>query len=241
MNRCQLEAESTTFDLRCEKCPRVQTEDVLRRINAALEEQARCIGQALHDEAGQTLSAAHISLAEAYELAQVDVRVHLTAIKKSLDTIDEQLRLLSHELRPRILDDLGLVPALRFLAEGMRSRGVAISFTARTSRPLPAVVETALYRLVQESFTNIRRHASATRVLLELEERQDLLWCRISDNGVGFDTMRPAPSGLGLVGIRDRFDGLGATLTIDSQPGGGTRLLAVIPLEQRHACQDSAR
>jgi len=212
-------------------------------VNAALEQQARSIGQALHDETGQTLTSAHISLAEAYALAHSTVRIHLTAVKNNLEAMDQQIRQLSHELRPRVLDDLGLVAALRFLVNGMQTRGdISISLTARLDGVVPAVVETAVYRLVQECLTNVNRHSRATRVLVEVEERlPGLLWCRIRDNGIGFDSLRYSPSGLGLVGIRDRLIDLGATLTVDAEPGRGTELLTIIPLEGRDARQHSAR
>jgi signal transduction histidine kinase len=240
MNSCQLGAESIVVDQPCANCPYVRGQHSLRRVNAVLEEQARSIGQALHDETGQTLTAAHHALAEAYELSESSVRIHLAAVKNNLEAIDQQLRRLAHELRPRILDDLGLVPALRFLADGMSVRGeIVVSLTTSLGGPLPAVVETAVYRLVQESLTNIRRHARATQVVLEVEERPGLLRCRIRDNGVGFDAEQQSPSGLGLIGIRDRLDDLGATLTVDSEPGRGTDLLTMIPLEDRDACPHS--
>jgi len=235
--------ESSRVDARCEACPSFQADEALRRVNAALEQQARSIGQVLHDEAGQTLTAAHMSLAAAYELAHPTVRVHLTAVKSSLEAIDQQIRQLSHELRPRVLDDLGLVSALKFLVDGMQARGnISISFTARLEGLVPGLVETAVYRLVQESLTNVIRHSRATRVHLEVEERlRGLLWCRIRDNVVGFDSLRSSPSGLGLIGIRERLTELGATLTLDAQPGRGTELLAIIPMDGRDGTPHSAR
>jgi signal transduction histidine kinase len=212
-------------------------------MNAALEEQARAIGQALHDEAGQLLTAAHNALAAAAELAAPPVRTHLDAIKDHLDVIEEQLRRLAYDLRPRVLDDLGLVAAIESLLDGVRMRGeLAVAFDGRVSGPLPAVVETAVYRLMQEAITNVRRHARATGVVVELEERAGWLWCRVCDDGVGFHaTAAQFGSGLGLRGIRERMSALGAVLTLRSAPGRGTELIADIPLEDRCARTYSAR
>jgi two-component system, NarL family, sensor histidine kinase UhpB len=214
---------------------RRRREDALRRLNAALEAQARSIGQALHDETGQTLAAAYLSLAEAIEIAPASVGEHLAAVRRHLEHVETQLRRVAHELRPRILDDLGLVPALKFLANGISLRaGITVEVAFTVTGAVPAPVETAVYRFVQESITNISRHAKATRVVLALQEWPGLLRCEVSDNGMGFEGERRSASGLGLVGIRDRLDALGGTLTVRSAPGEGTQLVAVIPLEDRH-------
>jgi two-component system, NarL family, sensor histidine kinase UhpB len=216
----------------CAGCSYPRAEDALRRVNLALEEQARAIGQSLHDEAGQLLTAAHTALAAAAEGASTPLREHLDAVKRHLDAIEEQLRQVAYELRPRVLDDLGLVPAVRSLVDTVRLRGnVTVAFSARVTRALPATVETAVYRLLQEALTNVRRHSRATRLIVQLEERRGALVCRVSDNGIGFHAARRFGSGLGLRGIRDRMNALGADLSIRSVAGRGTELLAEIPLE----------
>jgi signal transduction histidine kinase len=226
----------------CRLCPHPRAEEALRRVNLALEEQARAIGQALHDEAGQLLTAAHNALAAASETVPAPVRTQLDAVKQHLDDIEEGLRRLAHELRPCVLDDLGLVAAMRSLLDGVRVRdGLTVAFTARVHRPLPATVETAVYRFTQEVVTNVRRHARATHLTVQLEERPRALICRISDNGVGFQAARRFGSGLGLRGIHDRMLALGAELTIRSAAGAGTELLAEIPLEDARARTYSAR
>jgi signal transduction histidine kinase len=209
----------------------IATEGGLRRINAALEAQARSIGQALHDEAGQVLTAAFNALAEATNVVPSCAGAHLDEVKRHLDAIEDQFHRIAHELRPRILEDLGLVPALRFLADGLRiRRGISVTFAASVDRPVPMPVETAVYRLVQESITNISKHAHAQHVVLEVEERGGFLKCRIRDDGVGVKVAQQPPSGLGLIGIRDRVQVLGGTLMLDSAPGQGTALTVTIPL-----------
>src|SRR3954469_1302606 len=162
----------------------VGSEGFLARMNAALEEQARAIGQALHDEAGQMLTAAHLSLAAAEEMAPAPMRKHLTDLKQHLDTLEQQLRQLAYELRPRILDDLGLIPALRFLAESAARRGGrTVTLTPDIRRRLPATIQTTVYRLIQEAMTNVNRHSGASRVDIDVAEQDGALRCRIADNG----------------------------------------------------------
>ena len=232
----------TLPDLICANCQHVHAEDALRRVNAALEEQARSIGQALHDEAGQLLTAAFNALAEAMDLVPPVARTPLDAIKRYLDAIEKQIRQVAHELRPRILDDLGLAPALRFLADGLSiRRSVSVTLAVGVAGPLPAPVETAVYRVVQESITNISKHANARHVSVTVEERPGLLTCRIHDDGVGIKPLQPPGSGLGLIGMHHRVRALGGTLIVDSASDRGTELTAIIPLEKRDVRTRAAR
>jgi two-component system, NarL family, sensor histidine kinase NreB len=215
---------------------RVQTEAALRRLNEGLERQAKGIAQALHDEAGQLLTSAYIALANAKQELPPSSHDHLQVVKTRLDGIEEQLRRIAHELRPRILDDLGLVPALQFLADGITQRsGIAVSLESTLTSRLPALIETTIYRVAQEAFSNVRRHASADRVTIHLVHQFRQLRCMIVDNGVGFDThatlIASQHDGMGLVSIRDRVEALGGTLDVRSAFGGGTQLIVTIPLE----------
>src|SRR3954453_19463600 len=127
----------------------IRPEDARGRMNAALEAQARSIGQALHDETGQTLTAAYLSLAEAIEVAPASVGEHLAAVRRHLEHVETQLRRVAHELRPRVLDDLGLISALKFLVNGLSvRRGITVDFAFSVSRTIGPSVETAVYRLV---------------------------------------------------------------------------------------------
>jgi signal transduction histidine kinase len=213
----------------------VQYQESLRRLSENLELQARWIAQTLHDEAGQLLTSAHIALADAIRDLEPPARERLEEVKKHLDGIEEQLRRFAHELRPRILDDLGLVPALEFLAAGVEKRqGISIAVDAALQRRLPAVVETTLYRLVQETLTNVSRHARATRVAIRLTAGSDTLDCRIEDNGIGFDApavlAQLGDFGVGLRGNRLRLEALGGTFQINSVPGVGTQVVIAVPL-----------
>jgi len=211
-----------------------QTEAVLRRLNDSLERQAKRIAQALHDEAGQLLAAAHTVLAEAARDLPAPARQRLRDVDSHLDGIEAELRRLAHELRPRILDDLGLVPALEFLADGFeKRRAISVSVDAVLDR-LPPVIETTLYRVVQEALTNVGKHSRATRVGIGLSQAPGMLFCTINDDGVGFDPSA-LPSGadepgFGLAGARDQIAALGGTMRTISAPGAGTELLISIPV-----------
>lgn len=230
----------------------------LRRVNETLEEQAKQIAHALHDEAGQLLASVHIALREiAREIASPG-RERLAEVHGLLDQIEEQLRRFSHELRPTILDDLGLLPALEFLGDGVSRRtGVPITVEGSTQGRLPSKVETALYRCVQEALTNAARHAQASRVRIQLQRTDHGLRCAVQDDGIGFDVAAVlAPTsqqdlfgrgskrgerGLGLIGIRERLSAIVGTLEITSTPGQGTELLITVPLEVYDAPQNSSR
>ncbi|MGH7206637.1 MAG: ATP-binding protein [Nitrospiraceae bacterium] len=210
-----------------------ETNATLRRLNQTLEDESNRIAHALHDEAGQLLASVHLALEEvAGNLPPA--RQHLQKVKGLLDQIEGQLRRLSHELRPTILDDLGLIPALKFLAEGVAARtGLLITVEGESTPSLSPLLETSLYRIVQEAFTNVTRHAKASQVNVTVHQEPQTLRCSIRDNGVGFDVpavlARTGRRGLGLIGIRERLNSLGGSLSIVSNFGQGTELVITIP------------
>ena len=222
---------------------RKRAQAALRRLNETLEEEAKRIAHALHDEAGQLLASVHIALEGiARDLAPSASR-RLKAVKGLLDQIEAQLRQLSHELRPTILDDLGLVPALEFLSAGVSKRTkLQVTVEGPTIGRLAAPVETALYRIVQEALNNATRHAQASRTTVRLEQNGHMIRCLISDDGIGFDVPaalnRKGDKGLGLIGIRERLNAIGGAYRIISAPGQGTTLQVEIPLEAQDATQD---
>jgi PAS domain S-box-containing protein len=214
---------------------RKQAEQALQSLNERLEEEAKRIAHALHDEAGQLLGSVHLALEEFARELPPGARGRLHTVKELLDQIEEELRRLSHELRPTVLDDLGLLPALEFLADRVAKRsGLVITVRGSTEGRLPPLVETALYRSVQEALTNVVRHAQATRVQVAIHRGERGIQCSIRDDGVGFDVSevqeRRGERGLGLIGIRERAGRLGGALSIRSAPGQGAELLMTIPL-----------
>ena len=215
---------------------RKRSEEALRRLNDRLEHEATRIAAALHDEASQFLTAAHITLADVSRELPPGARERLGSVRRNLDQVEEQLRRLAHELRPRILDDLGMVDALRFLAEGVsRRNGILVTVSASLQRRCPPAVETAVYRMVQEALTNLSKHAGASQGEVLLREDGNSLFCSVRDNGQGFDVSatlaRRGDASLGLIGIQDRLEAVGGLFEIISTPGVGTELKARIPLE----------
>jgi len=203
-----------------------------RHLNETLENELKRIAHALHDEAGQLLVAVHLALAELERDLVPAVRPRVGQVQKLLDQVEQQLRHFSHELRPTVLDDLGWLPAIQFLADGVSKRAhlfidVRSRFTGRLAPP----VETALYRTVQEALTNTARHARAKRVQIEVDRDAGMLRCLISDDGVGFDT-RVSGAGLGLQVMKERLNAVNGNLTIQSAPGAGTQIKLLLPAEK---------
>jgi signal transduction histidine kinase len=204
----------------------------LRHINQVLEQEAARIAHLLHDEAGQALFAAQLSLTELERKADPSLGGDVRGIADVINQVGEQLRSLSHELRPTILDDLGLVPALEFLAQGVKKRaGIAVRVSSSIQGRLPSSMEVALFRAVQEGLTNVARHSNATQAEVALEQKGQTIFCTVSDTGVGFDVDKRSVGALGLIGIRERLNSVGGTLEIRSQPNQGTQLLIAIPFE----------
>jgi PAS domain S-box-containing protein len=210
-----------------------------RRLLEAQEAERRRISLELHDQVGQILTAVKMNLhalRKAYDSPEI-----LTSIEDNLNVIDEavdQVRDLSVDLRPLLLDDFGLVVAVRwYLDRQAKNSGVAVEFTSQSlsddDRFLPEL-ETACFRIVQEGVTNIIRHARATRLSVQLATTGSELVLVIGDNGSGFDVkeMRSASGAptLGLRGMEERAQAVGGTLTIDSAQGLGTQICASFPV-----------
>jgi signal transduction histidine kinase len=213
--------------------------DELRRLALAnrntKEEESRKIAHELHDSVGQLLAAVHATLDEALgELAPAEGS-NLARIRTLLDQIEDQVRRMSHELRPVILDDLGVLPALRQLGRNLSALGVSVRVEGPIAGRMPPPVETALYRAAQEALSNAARHGKATQVWIRLEQISRETRCTISDDGVGFDLQglraTRADGGLGLLGMREYLLAVGGKVEISSAPGQGTTLVVAIPLE----------
>jgi signal transduction histidine kinase len=201
-----------------------------RHINETLEEEIRRMAHALHDEAGQLLVSVHLQLARlARELPVAEPQVR--DCQNLLHQAEQQLRRLSHELRPVVLDDLGWHAALEFLAASVSSRAlVPVELHSSIRQRLPAPVEIALYRVVQEALTNAARHAAATCIRIDIDEKGGCVNGLISDDGVGFDVGACIQNGgLGLKGMRERLGALGGSLHIVSAPGSGVQIRFQLP------------
>lgn len=206
----------------------------LRRLNDALEQETRRIAGALHDESGQLLAAVHIQLQELARDLRPPQRVRLAAIGAQIEQIEQQLRLFARELRPAVLDDFGLLPALRAFAATFSLRtGLPVCLDGEIVPRLPSAVEVAMYRVGQEALNNTARHARASRIFIRLWRAPGEFHCRIGDDGVGLPPTRDqARCGLGLVGMRERIASVGGDLQFVSSPRQGTELRIVIPLQE---------
>ncbi|MBC7917260.1 MAG: sensor histidine kinase [Rhodoferax sp.] len=191
--------------------------------------ERRILAYELHEELGQSLAAVMINLKSPVRSAsQQHVELDAQAVEMVNDAL-HQVRRLAHTLRPAALDDLGLVPALRWLAQQTQARnGLAIEVTATEalvrveSRP-----ETVCFRVVEEALSNVVRHAKATTVKLVLDQGVNDMVLGVHDNGVGFDLAlvrdrTAALGGIGLLGMEERVSSVGGQLEILSTPGAGT-------------------
>lgn len=218
---------------------RKRSEQALRGLNDALEQEASRIAHALHDEAGQLLASVHIAIGNVAEKVPAAARRELLGVKVLLDEIEEQLRRFSHEIRPTILDDLGLAPAIVFLGRRFQGRtGITVFVECAIDQRQPPQTETAIYRVVQEALTNVSRHAHASQVHISIEQKVSTIRGRIRDDGSGFNpaTLQSATgrAGLGFRGMQARMDAVGGTLSIRSFPGEGTTIEFTLPSEDAH-------
>lgn len=218
----------------------------VRRSAEAREQEMKRIAHAIHDEAGHLLVWVHWAVDDALRTAPAEEREKLRVVNERLAAVEERLRQISYELRPTILDDLGLEPALRFLADGVSRRaGMPVTVEGMTGSRLPARVETVIYRAAQEAVNNAVRHAHAKSVVIRLRRSRGAVQCSIRDDGVGFRE-KPrrhgaATSGLGLIGIRERVAHVGGAVEIRSASRRGTEVLVQIPLGVSHRASNPAR
>jgi PAS domain S-box-containing protein len=215
-----------------------QLQSLSKRLLEVQETERRHLARELHDEIGQVLTATKISLGS---MLQSEGATPWTAPLQqgieSLDALLGQVRRLSLDLRPPLLDDLGLVPALRwYLGQLAERAGLAAHFAAPENCPRPRpTIETACFRVAQEALTNVLRHACATRVTVELYHGADAVQVCVRDDGVGFDVeamqrRAQAGSSLGLLGMQERVALVGGSIVFRSAPGRGTEIHASFPL-----------
>jgi signal transduction histidine kinase len=197
----------------------------------AQELERKRLARELHDETGQALTSILLGLASLETVKNDDeLRAGLESLRVLVVGTLQSVRRLAVELRPSALDDFGLLPAVQRLGQAVgETSGLDVQVEARLgTERLPAPIETALYRIVQESLTNAVRHADAQRVSIVLTRKNDAVSMVIEDDGRGFQP--GASGGLGLLGMRERVELLDGSLTIDSSPGRGTTLLLELQL-----------
>lgn len=213
-----------------------RTIEALRRANSQLENEAARVAGVLHDEAGQLLVSTHLAVTDLLHRAPPGVAMELRAIGAAIGQIGAQLRRLSHELHPGVLEALGFADAVEFVADELaRDTGIRVSVDAAVEPGWPPEIQAVLYRFVKEAFDNIRSHAHPTSVTIVVRREAGAFRCSIADDGVAFDGSPDAvqaSGGFGLTVIKDRLAAVGGTLRIRSSPGHGTELRAIIPDER---------
>jgi PAS domain S-box-containing protein len=205
-----------------------------------IEEERRNIARELHDGLGQLLTAAHLNLDLVEQNMQKDperARDDIRRAKELITTTIREVRNISQNLRPAVLDDFGLVPAIRNLCDEFRRTGtlnVQFSEYEMLDHYSPGI-EIVVFRVCQEALNNIIRHAGASEASIDLYNRESHILVVIQDNGQGFDPARisQSGSGSGLINIKERVELLGGGIQIESRINEGTEIIIEIPLKQR--------
>lgn len=204
------------------------------QVLAAEEEERKRVARELHDDTGQALTTVLVGL-RGLESARGrrETVERVEALREVVASAMQGVRRLARALRPPVLDDLGLTPAIASLVQDLRQHTeIAAEFQADgLDQRLSLQIEVVLYRIAQEALTNVARHARAGHVLVSLARDGRLLRLSVEDDGVGFDVASSrASGGLGLFGIQERLSLVGGSLHIHSRPGKGTRVVAEVPL-----------
>src|SRR5579871_6227203 len=223
------------LEVRYEEGQRARSElqELSARLVSAQEEERRAISRELHDEVGQSLSALLMEAGNAAATVpseSPEIRKHVDSIKKLAEASVNVIRNMTLLLRPSMLDDFGLVPALEWQAREVSKRtGLRVHVAADDGAgELPDALRTCIYRVVQEALHNCARHAQARTVKVVVEQEPSKIVLTVEDDGRGFETARVR--GLGLVGMEERVTHLGGVFAVRSQPGSGTRVAVELPL-----------
>ncbi len=207
-----------------------------RRLADVQESVQRAIARELHDEIGQILTALRLVLQMADLQQPDDAGARLRQAQALVTDLQGRVRDLSLHLRPAVLDDLGLLPALVLHSDHFTAQTnirIALKHTGIEARRFPPAVETAAYRIVQEALTNVARHAGVKDATVRVWADEHVVGVEIADAGVGFHPRAALaiPRSSGLVGMRERAELLGGRLSVESKPGAGTRVIAELPFE----------
>ncbi|MBM4085365.1 MAG: sensor histidine kinase, partial [Planctomycetes bacterium] len=213
---------------------RQRLQSLSRRLLDVREDEDRHIARELHDEIGQLITALKLTLGVFERQPVEQAKARVPEAQALVDDLMTRVRNLSLALRPGVLDDLGLLPALLWHFERYTARTeVRVDFKhTGLERRFAPQVETAAYRIVQEALTNVARHAKASEVTVRLSADAATLGIQVEDAGAGFDADAALASGFtsGLAGMRERAALLGGRFALDSAPGKGTRLVAELPV-----------
>ncbi len=215
---------------------RRRLEALSHRLVEVQEEERRRLAQELHDEIGQVLTGLKLMLDSSVSLAGPQLLDRLSRAQYEVNELIGQVRQISLDLRPAMLDDLGLLPTLLWFFDRYKLQTeveVEFSQTGMENRRLPQAVETAAYRVIQEALTNVARHAGVKLVSVHLLVVEERLVIQIEDRGIGFDpeVVMQGGDSRGLVGMRERVGSLNGELVVESSPGKGTSLIVELPID----------
>jgi PAS domain S-box-containing protein len=210
-----------------------------RQVLSAQEEERKRISRELHDVIAQTLTSINIQLATLKNASSLDTKGLNLSIARTQQLVENSVKIVHkfvRELRPTVLDDLGLIPALHTFMKGFREdTGIRVSLSAFAGiEQIDGDMRTVLYRVAQESLTNVARHAQASEAKVKIQKLENAVYLKVIDNGKGFTSKKGLHSKwgkrLGLVGMRERLEMVGGSFTITSTAGRGTTVVAQIPL-----------
>jgi signal transduction histidine kinase len=209
---------------------RAGLQELSAKLVRAQEDERRALSRELHDEVGQSFSAVLMEVENVLDLEPAaEVRPRLEALRSLAENGMNEIRNMALLLRPSMLDDFGLVPALNWQArETAKRTGMRVQVDSEVEDELPEEHKTCIYRIVQEALNNCSRHAQATTVQVSVRGQDGQILLNVQDDGSGFDPRRVR--GLGLLGMEERVRHLGGTFEIDSRPGRGTLLNIALPL-----------
>jgi signal transduction histidine kinase len=208
--------------------------DALKRVVSGQELERRRLARELHDETGQALTSILLGLRGIEETKSADeMRQRVLQLRELVVQTLQDVRRLAVELRPKALDDFGLVPALERLAETVAEQtGIDVHVEAALGDTrLSEETETALYRIVQEALTNVVKHAQAQTVSVVLTKQKHRVVALIEDDGRSFDPAETSDERLGLLGMRERIALVGGRLSVEPRPGEGTTIAVEVPAE----------
>jgi two-component system sensor histidine kinase UhpB len=216
------------------------------KLQATREEEQKRIARELHDELGGTLTSIKYDLLwlEQHLTLEGELTKRFQAMRELIDSTTKMVQRISAELRPKILDSLGLAAAVEWQAREFQKRtGIGAQF--RQNFELPSIdenVTTGVYRIVQEALTNVARHSKATNTEITMQLRDGALHVEISDNGKGFDEALLAhPESLGLLSMQERARIIGGKVSITGSPGKGTRISLDTPLTNKDSSQEEVQ
>ncbi|MFZ2655502.1 MAG: sensor histidine kinase [Victivallales bacterium] len=218
-----------------------QMRQLSRQILLAQEEERKHISRELHDDISQLLTGINVRLAALKAESTINtgnLRKKISTTQRLVEKSVAAVHRFARELRPAMLDDLGLIPALlAFMKEFGKRTGLQIRFTAMAAgkiEQLNNIKRTVLYRVAQEALTNVTRHAHASQAKVSIQIQADAICMTVSDNGKSFDVDRVLKAirfrRLGILGMRERVEMVGGTFLIESAPGKGTTVRVQIPL-----------